>query len=145
MNCEKQIRVERIEEWIALRDVVTRIRHHLFLPWALTAADQRLAGVVVAVLFALDRMSFTTHGVREGDAVRAPFSQQKNQKGRRDEAAKPNFRSKSANKNLHDGISLTTAYYAGKANWFPNFVAAVKIGENDEDTSCSTTRKIELG
>jgi hypothetical protein len=91
MNCEQQIGVEQIEERLTLSDVVTRIRHHLFLPWAVTAADQRLAEVVVTILFALDRMSFASHGVGEGNAVRAPFSQQKDQKGRRDEAAKANF------------------------------------------------------
>jgi hypothetical protein len=90
MNREEEIAVELIVERVALRDVVTGIRHHLFLPWAVAAPDQSLAKIVVTVLFALDRMSFTTHGVGEGDAVRAPFSQQKNQKGRRDEAAKAN-------------------------------------------------------
>ena len=84
MYCEEEVVVELIKEWIALRDVVTGVRHHLFLPWPVAATDQRLAKIVVAVLFALDRMPLAADRVGEGDAVRTPFGQQKDQKGRRE-------------------------------------------------------------
>ena len=70
---------------------MTGIRHHLFLPRSVAAPDKRLAKIVVAVLLALDRMALTTYGVGECNAVRTPFGKQKNQKGRRDEAAKANI------------------------------------------------------
>ena len=93
MNCEEQIGIEMIEEGIALRDVVTGIRHHLLLAWAVAAPNERFAEIVMPVLFALDRVSLAAHGMGESNTVRSPFSQQKNQKGRRNEAAKTSFRS----------------------------------------------------
>ena len=80
-----------IEKRVALRDVVTGIRHHLFLPRPIAASNERLAKIVVPVLFALNRMSFTAEGMSKGHAMRTPFGQQKNQKGSREEAAKANF------------------------------------------------------
>jgi hypothetical protein len=78
---------EMIEEGVLLRDVMTERRYQLVLAGTVAAADKRLADIVVLALFSMDRMTCTLFRMSKCQAVRTPFSEQKDEKRRRKKPA----------------------------------------------------------
>ena len=109
---------EVIKEGVVLRGVVTKCRHKLFLAGAIAAPNEGFTQVIVMALFDMDRVPLALKRVSEGQAVRSPFGQQKDQKGRRPKITEVSTADQWSTGIVHNNASLARCFYASKTPWF---------------------------
>lgn len=101
-----------------LRSVVTKRRHQLFLAGPIAASDEGFTQVIVMALFDMDRVPLALKRVSESQAMRSPFGQQKDQKGRRPKITEVSTADQWSTGIVHNNASLARCYYASKNQWF---------------------------
>jgi hypothetical protein len=73
-----------IEKSVVLGTVVTEARRLMVASLAIAAEDHRAAGIFMAALVGVDRLSLARRSISINDAVRSPFGKKQDQKRRRE-------------------------------------------------------------
>ena len=132
---------------VLLDNIVSCSGRGQFLSRPFRATDDRLTKILMCPMSGVDRVAFTRGGVGEGQTVRGPFGQQKDEKPDRDNAAQVPSKCRLPIRSLHDSGSLAISFYAGKTEEFRRLSFSDSQLELycDEDTFHFTPCQIELG